>query len=69
MDYSKILIKIRAKLNLSQNDLGRMMGVSFTTINRWENNKSIPSRKHVCILENICKENQIMFKEHSNVSD
>ena len=69
MDYSKILIKIRAKLNLSQNDLGRMMGVSFSTINRWENNKSIPSRKHVCILENICKENQIMFKEHSNVSD
>ena len=69
MDYSKILIKIRAKLNLSQNDPGRMMGVSFTTINRWENNKSIPSRKHVCILENICKENQIMFKEHSNVSD
>ena len=69
MDYSKILIKIRAKLNLSQNDLGRMMGVSFTNINRWENNKSIPSRKHVCILENICKENQIIFKEHSNVSD
>lgn len=69
MDYSKILIKIRAKLNLSQNDLGRMIGVSFSTINRWENNKAIPSRKHVCVLENICEENKIMFEEHNNVSD
>jgi len=59
MNYSKLIIQIRAKLNLSQEELGKMVGVSFSTINRWENQKSIPSKKHICILENICNENDL----------
>ena len=66
MDYSKAITQIRARLNLSQEDLGKIVGVSFSTINRWENNKAIPSRKHLCILENICSENEISFEVKRN---
>lgn len=37
IDYSKILLKIRARMNLSQEALAERLNVSFATINRWEN--------------------------------
>lgn len=45
MEYSKILKQIRDKLFLTQQELADMLGVSFATINRWENHKNDPSIK------------------------
>ena len=45
MDFSKKLIIVRAKLNLSQTDLGKLLNVSFVTISRWENNKARPTKR------------------------
>mgnify|MGYP003506386393 CR=1 FL=1 len=59
MDYARMIVQIRARLNLSQEQLAKMLNVAFATVNRWENNKATPSRKHRCILENLCKENDI----------
>ena len=40
----KDLIKIiRTKLNLNQEQLASLMGVSPVTVNRWENGKANPS--------------------------
>lgn len=39
MDYSNKILIIRAKLNLSQEQLAKQLNVSFSTINRWENKK------------------------------
>ena len=33
----------RMKLGLSQEQFARRLGVTFATINRWENNRNIPS--------------------------
>ena len=38
------LKEIRRQLDLSQEDLARELGVSFATINRWENDKAKPSK-------------------------
>ena len=62
MDYARMILQIRARLNLSQEELGKIVGVSFSTVNRWENNKAIPSKKHMCVLENVCEENDIKFE-------
>ncbi|MCD4657876.1 MAG: helix-turn-helix transcriptional regulator [Planctomycetes bacterium] len=43
-NFTQKLKAIREKLVLSQEDLGREIGVSFATINRWENGKTKPSR-------------------------
>ncbi len=36
--------EIRRQLSLSQEDLARQLGVSYATVNRWENGQSKPSR-------------------------
>lgn len=37
------LIAIRSKLSLSQEQMARLVGVSFASINRWEGGHSSPS--------------------------
>ena len=38
------LKKLRQQKGWSQEDLARELGVSFATVNRWENDKPKPSR-------------------------
>ena len=43
MSYSDEIKKIRKKCFLSQEAFGREIGVSFSSINRWEGGKSKPN--------------------------
>ena len=43
-DFPALVKEIRRQLALSQEDLARELGVSFATINRWENDKAKPSK-------------------------
>lgn len=61
MNFQEKLLYVRAKLNLSQTDLARELGVSFSTINRWETCKVIPTIKVVLTFELYCKEKNICF--------
>jgi putative transcriptional regulator len=49
--------EIRKKLNLSQEEFAKKLGVSFTSVNRWENGQTNPSklaRKQIMnLLEHI----------------
>ena len=44
MDFAEKVKIVRTQLNLSQEDLAHELGVSFATINRWENGSYQPSR-------------------------
>lgn len=35
---------LREQLHISQEDLAKELGVSFATVNRWENNRTQPSK-------------------------
>ncbi len=41
-NFSDAVKEVRQQLGLSQEGLARELGVSFTTINRWENGKTMP---------------------------
>lgn len=43
-DYSKRIKSIRQQLGLSQEELAHKLGVSFTSVNRWENGQTKPSK-------------------------
>ena len=43
-NYPLLLKDIREQLGISQEDLARKLGVSFGTVNRWENGKVKPSK-------------------------
>lgn len=36
--------EVRRQLGLSQEELAHALGVSFATVNRWENGKTVPSK-------------------------
>lgn len=63
MKVSEKLLRIRAAKGLSQEELARELGVSFTTINRWENEKTAPSKLFVLLIEDYCKKNKIELEE------
>ena len=42
--FATLVKEIRRQLALSQEDLARELGVSYATVNRWENEQSKPSK-------------------------
>ena len=56
---------VRIKLNLSQEDLARELGVSFATINRWENGSYNPSRLAKKVFYDFCQKQNIMIEEEA----
>jgi DNA-binding transcriptional regulator YiaG len=47
---------VRLQLKLSQKELAYTLGVSFATINRWENAKTTPSKLALAQFNSLCKE-------------
>jgi len=43
-NFPDLVKETRKKLGISQEELARELGVSFATVNRWENEKSAPSK-------------------------
>ena len=57
-DYPKLIKEIRRQLGLSQEDLARELGVSYATVNRWENRLSRPSKLARAQLDAFCERMQ-----------
>ena len=49
------LKKFRQQKGWSQDDLAREIGVSFATVNRWENGKTKPSRLAIEKIQVVVK--------------
>jgi putative transcriptional regulator len=53
--FSEQVKAVRTALNLSQEELAHALGVSFATVNRWENGKTNPSKLAQVTFENFCE--------------
>jgi len=42
--FPDLVREVRKQLGISQEDLAHALGVSFATVNRWENAKTSPSK-------------------------
>ena len=56
MDWAKLLKDLRNQLLLSQVEMADLLGVSFASINRWENGHHKPNYKYQRKLKNLYKE-------------
>jgi DNA-binding transcriptional regulator YiaG len=54
-NFSGLVRDIRAQLKYSQEDLARELGVSFATVNRWENGHTEPSKMARNVITAFCK--------------
>lgn len=64
MDYQRIIKELREKLILSQQEFADLLGVSFASINRWENGKHEPTIKVKRKIVELCKENGIEVNKY-----
>lgn len=54
---------VRQRLGLSQEDLAHALGVSFATVNRWENGKTMPSRLARRQFDDFCGKQALVEKQ------
>ena len=62
MNFAEKVKFVRTELKLSQEDLARELGVSFATINRWENGSYNPSRLAKKAFEDFCNDKNVNFE-------
>lgn len=62
-DYRKMIVSLRNKLILSQEEFAKLLGVSFASVNRWERGHHEPTIKVKRKIVELCKENNIELKE------
>jgi DNA-binding XRE family transcriptional regulator len=63
MEFSEKLKSVRRKLDMSQIVLAKELGVAFTTVNRWENERVMPNYRAIKKFDDFCNRNGITFKE------
>lgn len=62
-NYANAIIKLRVKLNISQTELAKMLGVSFSSVNRWEKGKFMPTVLAKERLKVLFNENSIILEQ------
>jgi len=62
MTFGEKVKHARKKLMLSQEEMAKEVGVSFTTLNRWENSKTDPVYKYLRAFHDYCKKKGITFE-------
>ena len=53
------LLSLRAKNNVTQEELAKILNVTFATINWWENNRAIPTKIHMLQIKELCKKHKV----------
>ena len=66
MDYAKLIKQIRNSLFLTQEELAKLLSVSFVSVNRWENGHFEPTMKIKRRLYQLCKENKIKWEDSND---
>lgn len=61
MKFAEKVKHVRAKLYISQQALAKAVGVSFQTVNRWENSHCEPNLIQEAKFNDFCEKNGIKF--------
>lgn len=63
MLQSEIIKSIRQHLQMTQTELAAKLGVSYATVNRWEQGHCTPSRIAMNALRGLCEESGIKYSD------
>lgn len=62
MKFSQAVLQVRESLHLSQMAFAKELGVSFTSVNRWENEVQKPSSLALKMIKAYCQERGIALE-------
>jgi len=58
-DYKTLVLRLRARLDLTQEEFAARVGVSFATVNRWEGGHTSPQRIARTVLDDMAREFEV----------
>lgn len=58
-DYQKMIVSLRNKLILSQEEFAKLLGVSFASVNKWERGHHEPTIKVKRKIIELCKKHKV----------
>lgn len=59
MEMSELIKSIRTQLGMSQEAFAKEIHVAFSTVNRWENNRSTPNGMARALIADYCEKNDM----------
>lgn len=59
VNYPKLIKSIRSTLIITQTELAEMLGVTFASVNRWENGRHEPTTKQKRNIRDFCRKHRI----------
>ena len=59
MTYPEAIKKLRTKMLLTQTEFAELLGVSFESVNRWENGKNEPTMKIKRKISELLEKNKV----------
>jgi len=62
MDFPKEMKRIRQRSFLTQQEFADVIGVAFSTVNRWESGRSKPNLKAMKSINTFCLDNNITYE-------
>ena len=62
INYPKAIVMLRSKLNLSQEEFGKLIGASLVSVSRWERGEFEPTKLVKVRLKDLAKENNVDLK-------
>lgn len=69
MNFPEIVKMARQKTSMSQEDLARVLKVSFATINRWENGKTHPNKLTQAVFFDFCQRKGLDIEKLKGVEE
>lgn len=61
MNFAEAILSVRTSLRISQRELASMLGVSYATVNRWENGRTVPNKMTLTVIRQYCHANHLEF--------
>ena len=61
MTFGEAVLKLRSERRISQRQLADELNVSFTSVNRWENGRTMPNKMTVLVIRQYCIDNGLNF--------
>jgi DNA-binding transcriptional regulator YiaG len=58
-DFGAQVKELRERLHLTQEAMAEALGVSFATVNRWENGWTAPSQLALRQIDSLCERHKI----------
>lgn len=62
MKFSEKVLELRGRLQITQVQLAEMLGVSYSTVNRWEGGHYEATKLVRHKFDDLCKKHGIMFE-------